>query len=161
MKSPVLDVEGIKKILPHRYPFLLVDRLIAITEKTPGEIVGRAAHACKNVTAGEFFFEGHFPGQPVMPGVLILEALAQTGALCCAAMPEDPPIHRVFFAGLNKVRFKNPVTPGDVLDLKVRIVKNRSAFYWGSGVASVEGKTAAEAEFLAHVDFGQQGRSGK
>ena len=88
-----------------------------------------------------------------MPGVLILEALAQTGALCCAAMPNDPPIQQVFFAGLDKVRFKKPVQPGDILDLEVTITKNRSSFYWGEGVALVDGQMVAQAEVLAHVVF--------
>lgn len=152
-RDPFLDLEGIKKLLPHRYPFLLVDRVLSLTEKAPGEIPGRICRARKNVTGGEPFFQGHFPDQPVMPGVLILEALAQTGALCCAAMPNDPSIQQVFFAGLDKVRFKKPVLPGDILDLEVTITKNRSSFYWGEGVALVDGQMAAQAEILAHVVF--------
>ena len=155
-RNPFLDLEGIKRLLPHRYPFLMVDRVLSLTEKIPGEIPGRICRARKNVTGGEPFFQGHFPNRPVMPGVLILEALAQTGALCCAAMPNDPPIQQVFFAGLDKVRFKRPVEPGDVLDLKVVITKNRSSFYWGEGVASVGNQIAAQAEVLAHVMFGKQ-----
>ena len=149
----LLDLEAIKKLLPHRYPFLLVDRVLHIQEKVAGEISGRTCLAKKNVTAGEPFFQGHFPNQAVMPGVLILEALAQTGALCCSAMPGDPPIEQIFFAGLDKARFKRPVKPGDTLNLEVTITKNRASFYWGKGTASVDGEIAAEAEVLAHLKF--------
>ncbi len=148
-----LDIEGIKKLLPHRYPFLMVDRVMSLTQKHSGVIPGRVCWARKNVSFGEPFFQGHFPNQPIMPGVLILEALAQTGALCCCGLQGDLPIENVFFAGLDKVRFKKPVYPGDVLDLKVEITKNRSSFYWGLGVASVDQTTVAQAEVLAHVVF--------
>ena len=148
-----LKIEEIKKRIPHRYPFLMIDQVIDITEKQPKEIVGRICHARKNVTGNEYFFEGHFPGQAVMPGVLILEAIAQAGALCCSALKEDPPIKQLFFAGVDNVRFKKPVFPGDLLDLKVEMKKNKSSFYWGAGVALVDGEIAVKADITAHITF--------
>ena len=124
-----LDIQEIKKRIPHRYPFLMVDRVINITEKQPGEVVGRVCLAQKNVTGNEPFFEGHFPDAPVMPGVLILEAIAQAGALCCCAVKGDPPIDHLLFSGLDNVRFKVPVFPGDVLDLKVEMKKRDLLFF--------------------------------
>ncbi|MYE07523.1 MAG: beta-hydroxyacyl-ACP dehydratase [Oligoflexia bacterium] len=148
-----LGIQDIKKRIPHRYPFLMVDRVINVMEKQPGEVVGRVCLAQKNVTGNEPFFEGHFPDAPVMPGVLILEAIAQAGALCCCAVKGDPPIERLFFAGLDNVRFKAPVFPGDVLDLKVEMKKRKSSFFWGEGVASVGGKVSVYADLLAHITF--------
>ena len=148
-----LTIQAIKKLIPHRYPFLMVDRVMDIKEKQPGEVVGRICLAQKNVTGNEPFFEGHFPDNPVMPGVLILEAIAQAGALCCCAVEGDPPIERLFFAGLDNVRFKAPVFPGDVLDLKVEMKKRRSSFIWGEGIASVGNKVSAQADILAHITF--------
>lgn len=152
-----LNVQAIKKFLPHRYPFLMVDRVVEITEKTPGDIVGRVCKAQKNVTGNEQFFEGHFPDNPVMPGVLILEALAQAGALCCCAVKGDLAIEQLFFAGVDNVRFKSPVFPGDVLDLRVEMEKQKSSFVWGVGVASVGNKTVARADILAHITFKKNG----
>ncbi len=152
-----LNIQAIKKILPHRYPFLLVDRVEEITENTPGDIVGRVCRAQKNVTGNEPFFKGHFPDNPVMPGVLILEAIAQAGALCCSAVEGDPAIEQLFFAGVDNVRFKSPVFPGDVLDLKVEMKKQKSSFYWGMGVASVGNKIVARADILAHITFKKNG----
>ena len=148
-----LGIQSIKKLLPHRYPFLMVDRVMEIVEKSPGEITGRVCKARKNITGNEFFFEGHFPDNPVMPGVLIMEAIAQAGALCCCAVKGDPPIKNLFFAGMDNVRFKHPVFPGDILDLQVEMKKSRSSFYRGEGVALVEGKVVTRADILAHITF--------
>ncbi len=156
MTSPnpiLLNTEGIKKLLPHRYPFLLVDKVMSLTEESPGQIPGRTCRALKNVTINEPFFQGHFPENPIMPGVLILEALAQVGALCCSAMPKDAPIKQVFFAGLDKVRFKQAVCPGDVLQLEVKMQKTKKSFYWGVGKASVNNQLVTQAEVMAHITF--------
>ena len=105
------------------------------------------------MTFNESFFEGHFPNQPVMPGVLVLEAIAQVGALCCSAVPGDAGIEELYLAGLNNVKFKKPVIPGDNLHLQVEMKKNKSSFYWGAGIASVNGNTAVQADIMAHITF--------
>ena len=148
-----MNVQEIKKLIPHRYPFLMVDRVLEVTEAHPGKIVGRVCRARKNVTGNEFFFEGHFPQNPVMPGVLILEAMAQTGALCCCAVKGDPPIKQLFFAGVDKVRFKKPVFPGDILDLKVEMKKEKASFFCGKGTAFVAGEVAVRADIMAYIVF--------
>lgn len=147
----MLESEEIQKILPHRYPFLLVDRIVEIGEDR--------AVGIKNVTANEPFFPGHFPGRPVMPGVLILEALAQVGAVAVLSRPE----HRgklALFAGLDRVRFKRQVRPGDVLRLEMTLERMRGPIGKGQGLATVEGEVAAQGEFLfALVDAGTAGAS--
>ena len=148
-----LEIEDIKKLIPHRYPFLMVDRVVGLEEKKPGEIVGRVCTAKKNITANESFFSGHFPGRPVMPGALILEAIAQAGALCCCGMPKDPVIKEIFFVGSNNVRFKKPVLPGDILDLKVEMVKQKSSLYCGKGEAFVGPELVARADIMAYIVF--------
>jgi len=134
----MLDVQQIKDIIPHRYPFLLVDQVV---EKESGErVVG-----LKNVTANEPFFEGHFPDYPVMPGVLILEALAQTGAIAVLEMEKNK--GKIgFLAGVDKCRFKREVKPGDQLRLEVEIIRMKGPIGKGKGIATVNGETACEAE---------------
>ena len=151
--SVPLGILEIKKLLPQRYPLLMVDRVLEVIEAKPGQIVGRICRAVKNVTVNENFFEGHFPNQPIMPGIFILEAIAQTGALCCSAVPGDRKIEQLYLAGLNNVKFKKPVVPGDILHLQVEMQKNRSSFYWGISKASVNGETVASADILAHITF--------
>jgi beta-hydroxyacyl-ACP dehydratase FabZ len=144
----MMDLVQIKQIIPHRYPFLLVDRVL---ESTSDEMV-----AVKNVSANEGFFEGHFPNNPIMPGVLILEALAQTGAilvLCSYPVYRDKPF---YFAGLEKVRFRKPVRPGDRLVMKVKLQKQRGVFFKMFGEAFVDDKLVAEAEILANVDLSEE-----
>jgi 3-hydroxyacyl-[acyl-carrier-protein] dehydratase len=134
-----LDINGILDILPHRYPFLLIDR---ITEVEPGV---RAA-GIKQVTINEWFFQGHFPGQPVMPGVLMVEALAQVGVVALLSQPE----HQgkiVFFAGIDGVRFRRMVVPGDTLMLSVELTKMRGRVGKGRGEGRVDGQLAVEGEF--------------
>jgi 3-hydroxyacyl-[acyl-carrier-protein] dehydratase len=140
----MLNIDDIQKILPHRPPFLLVDR---VDELEAGvRAVGR-----KCVTMNEPFFAGHFPGKAVMPGVLILEALAQTGALVMLSMEENKG-KIAYFAGIDKVKFKRQVVPGDVLKLEVEITKSKGSFGVGSAVASVDGTTAVEAIFTFAIN---------
>lgn len=128
----------IMDIIPHRYPFLLID---TIEELEPGE----RALGKKCVSAGEPFFQGHFPGNPVMPGVLIMEALAQVGAVAILSKPEFKG-HTVYFAGIDKARFRQKVVPGDVLMLEITIVKSKGPIGVGQAVAKVNDKKVAEAE---------------
>ena len=133
-----LTAQEIQAIIPHRWPFLLVDK---IDELEPG--VG--AVGVKNVSINEPFFQGHFPGHPIMPGVLIVEALAQVGSVALLSLEENK--GKVgFFAGINSFRFRRPVYPGDVLRLEVRLSKLRGAVGKGMARAEVDGKTAAEGE---------------
>lgn len=135
----MLDIEAIKAILPHRYPFLLVDRVL---ELVPGERVV----AIKNVTANEEFFNGHFPGRPVMPGVLQIEGLAQTGALL---MADDMKGKIPLFAAIDKAKFKRPVVPGDQLRYEVTLTKARRGICWMTGKGYVGEELAVEAELTA------------
>ena len=135
----VLDIVAIKKIIPHRYPLLLVDRII---EMVPGErVVG-----LKSVTGNEPFFEGHFPDYPVMPGVLIIEALAQTGAVM---MLQESEVQIPFLAGIDKARFRRQVVPGDQLRLELVVLRARAGICKMTAKAFVDGELAAEAEIMA------------
>ena len=136
----MLDVQQIKDIIPHRYPFLLVDKVLEQEE-------GKRVVAIKNVTANEPFFQGHFPDYPVMPGVLILEALAQAGAIAVLGLEENK--GKIgFFAGVDKCRFKKQVKPGDQLKLEVEITRMRGAIGKGKGIATVDGEVSCEAEIM-------------
>lgn len=130
----------IQAILPHRYPFLMVDRLL---EVVPGE----RASGLKNVTINEPFFPGHFPGRPVMPGVLIVEAMAQVGAAALMLLEENKG-KLALFAGIDNLRFRRQVLPGDTLLLKMEIIKTRGPIGKGRGTASVGGKLAATGELM-------------
>lgn len=138
-----MDINEILKHLPHRYPFLLVDRVVDME-------LGKSIHAYKNVTINEPFFTGHFPHYPVMPGVLIMEALAQAaGILSFKTTGEIPSEESVFFfAGIDNARFKKPVTAGDQLHLHVEIVRQMRGIWKYSAVAKVDGEVAAEAELM-------------
>lgn len=139
-----MDIAEILKILPHRYPMLLVDRVL---EMEPGQrIVG-----LKNVSANEPFFAGHFPGRPVMPGVLIIEALAQCGGLLLMGGLENPEDKVIYFLAVDGVKFRRPVVPGDQLILELDLVQGRARRGKLKGVARVEGKVAAEATILGQV----------
>ena len=139
----MIEINEIMTLLPHAYPFLLVDRIV---EMDPGKrIVG-----IKSVTYNEPFFPGHFPGCPIMPGVLIVEAMAQTaGILAFRSTPEQKPGQPVYFLGMDNVRFRKPVIPGDQLRLELEVTKHRQAIWGFKGKAFVDGKLVAEAEFLA------------
>lgn len=135
-----LDSVAIRKILPHRYPFLLVDRVI---EMTPGE----RAVGIKNVTANEEFFQGHFPDYPVMPGVLIVEAMAQVGGVTLLSLDEHQG-KMALFAGINNVRFKRQVKPGDVLHMTVELGAFRRGIGTGTATATVDGDVACKGELM-------------
>ena len=140
-----IDITELVKRIPHRYPFLLVDRCEAY--KPSDSIIG-----IKCVTINEPFFQGHFPDYPVMPGVLIMEALAQTGAvLMSKSLDVDVAGKTIFFVSLDNCRFRNPVRPGDVLELHVKVVRARGDLFKFSGQAKVGDKVAAEGEFAAMV----------
>ncbi len=138
----MLDIRGILDSIPHRYPFLLVDRVIEI-------VPGHRIVAIKNVTFNEPFFQGHFPGVPVMPGVLIIEALAQTGAVLMLHDFAQRKEKLVYFAGIDEARFRRVVGPGDRLQLTMEVVKLRSRTCKMKGVAEVDGEIAAEAQILS------------
>ena len=139
----MLDVNEILKYIPHRYPFLLVDRILEI--QGDEKIIG-----IKNVSFNENFFPGHFPNHPVMPGVLICEAMAQVGAIFAHNARGGRDGNKVFvLTGLDKVKFKRPVEPGDQLRLELTCLKRRGSFWKMQGVALVEGKVAAQAEISA------------
>lgn len=145
----LLDARAIQDILPHRYPFLLVDRIVEIT---PGvRIVG-----VKQVTINESFFRGHFPGAPVMPGVLIIEAMAQVGAIYALQQFEDRAEKLPLFSGIDNARFRHPVRPGDTLQLEVTPIRVGGRVQRMHGNATVDGKLVAEADIMSIVaDRGQ------
>jgi 3-hydroxyacyl-[acyl-carrier-protein] dehydratase len=140
-----MDIGKILSALPHRYPFLLVDRVV--------EVVARERiHAYKNVTYNEHFFQGHFPGKPVMPGVLQLEAMAQAGALLAyEGAPFDPSQKVIYLMSFDKVKFRRVVQPGDRLDLFVRIERQKGNIWRLAGEAKVDGQPASEAEMMAMI----------
>ena len=138
-----MDIRRILSALPHRYPFLLVDRVIEL-------VTGERIHAIKNVTFNELFFQGHFPGQPVMPGVLQLEAMAQAGALLAFEISKfDPEKKVIYLMAFDAVKFRRVVTPGDRLDLHVKLLRHKGPVFKLSGEARVDGQLASECEMLA------------
>lgn len=137
-----IDTKGIMELLPHRYPFLLVDRIVALEK-------GKSISGLKNVTMNEPFFQGHFPGEPVMPGVLMLEGMAQTGGIL--AILSDPEMmgRLVYFAGVDKARFRRVVRPGDQLIYQLEMIKQKGKITKMSGKAYVDGQLVTEAELMA------------
>ena len=140
----MLDITAIKEIIPHRYPFLLVDKIIELEE-------GKRAVGIKNVTANEEFFNGHFPDYPVMPGVLIIEALAQVGAVALLKKEENKG-KIVLFGGIRSAKFKRQVIPGDVLKLECEIISRKGPVGIGKAVATVDEKIAVIAELVFAID---------
>ena len=139
IKGKQLDINAIQKILPHRYPFLLVDRIIESSDK---RIVG-----LKNVTINEPFFQGHFPGHPIMPGVLILEAMAQVGGIGALNIPENLG-KLAYFLSIKEAKFRKPVVPGDQLIIEVEIIKKKLSVMQVRAVAKVAGEIVTEAEMM-------------
>jgi 3-hydroxyacyl-[acyl-carrier-protein] dehydratase len=139
----MIEIKEIMAILPHAYPFLLVDRIVEIE---PGKrVVG-----IKNVTYNEPFFPGHFPGRPIMPGVLIIEAMAQTaGILVFNSLPQEDRKKNVFFLGIDNVRFRKPVIPGDQLRMELEITRHRQSIWGFKGKTLVDGNLVAEGDLLA------------
>ncbi len=149
-KTSALSQADILAILPHRYPFLLVDRVLSVSEgPKAGSRVGRRIKAVKQVTFNEPFFQGHFPGNPVMPGVLIIEAMAQAGALAYIK-PEDPKSD-LAIAHVRSAKFRKPVVPGDSLVLEGQVLKDRGHMILVELKGYVEGELVAEAEILAFI----------
>jgi beta-hydroxyacyl-ACP dehydratase FabZ len=141
----VADIQAIMKYLPHRYPFLLVDRVLEIV---PGEKIV----ALKNVTMNEPFFQGHFPGTPIMPGVLVIEAMAQAGGvLFSSEQLKEKQGSLFYFMGMDKVKFRKPVVPGDQIIFEVKIIRQRPKVVKMAGIATVDQKVVAEAELMATI----------
>lgn len=145
--EPGMDIEAILRLLPHRYPFVLVDRVLCLE---PGVRI----RALKNVTINEPFFQGHFPDRPIMPGVLILEGMVQTAALLLARDLSPLDRFRVCFTGFDRTRFRRPVSPGDQLLFEAHLLKQRSSLMKMRATAVVEARLAAETDILALVMTG-------
>jgi 3-hydroxyacyl-[acyl-carrier-protein] dehydratase len=141
--AETIDIEGIIKLLPHRYPFILVDRILEIAH-------GESIVGLKNVTINEPFFQGHFPARPVMPGVLILEGMAQAGGLLAYITNQDMVGKKlIYFAGMDRVKFRQPVVPGDQIIFKLNVLKRKGKIWKMGGKAFVEDKLVAEAQLMA------------
>jgi len=139
----IYGIQEIMSLLPHRYPFIMIDRIL---ELIPGEKV----IALKNVTINEPFFQGHFPGNPIMPGVLIIEAMGQAGAVLAAKSLEQKPNRTViYFMGMDKVKFRKPVIPGDQVVFELKFLKQRAKVFKMAGMARVDENVVAEAELMA------------
>ena len=142
-----LSIHEILRIIPHRYPFLLVDRIL---EMEPG----KRAVGLKNVSINEEFFQGHFPGNPVMPGVLVIEAMAQTAAVCLllSVSAEDRRNRVPYFTGINACKFRRPVVPGDQLRIEMTVLKRKATVAKMAGKATVDGQVVAEAEVMCKLE---------
>jgi len=137
-----IDIKGIMELLPHRYPFILVDRILALEK-------GKSITGLKNVSINEYFFQGHFPGDPVMPGVLILEGMAQVGGILACLSNREMIGKLVYFAGVDKARFRKVVGPGDQLIFKLEMIKQKGKLSKMSGKAYVDDQLVTEAELMA------------
>jgi 3-hydroxyacyl-[acyl-carrier-protein] dehydratase len=140
----ILDVNGIQKILPHRYPFLMVDSILEMERVK--RIVG-----IKNVSINEYYFQGHFPGKPIMPGVLIIEGMAQTGGLLLLLEVPDRESKLLYFVAVDDARFRRPVVPGDQLRIEMTVLSWRATFCKLRGIATVNGEVAAEATLMCKM----------
>jgi beta-hydroxyacyl-ACP dehydratase FabZ len=142
----MIGIQEIMDILPHRYPFLLVDRIVELE-------MGKRVVGIKNVTMNEPFFQGHFPGHPIMPGVLLLEAMAQTGGVLAlkSVPPEDVKKKLIYFMSIDKAKFRKPVVPGDQVRFELEVVKQRSTIVSLKARALVDGTVVAEAEMMAMI----------
>lgn len=149
MAETVYDIRKILELLPHRFPFLLVDRVISMTDPGGPTRAGKKAVGIKNVTFNEPFFPGHFPEMPIMPGVLQIEAMAQLAAIAFYR-PNDPPMN-FMIASVNDARFRRPVIPGDVLQITTEILKDRSPILLVKTECHVDGELVAEATIMAHA----------
>jgi 3-hydroxyacyl-[acyl-carrier-protein] dehydratase len=144
-RATTLDIQKILEILPHRYPFVLVDRVTEVVK-------GKHIRGHKNVSYNEPWANGHFPGRPIMPGVLIIEALAQIGGiLAYASEPFDSSSSLMYFLGIDKAKFRHTVTPGDRLDLEVQVIQHRTNVWKLRGEATVDGTLCAQGELLASI----------
>ena len=141
-QSQAVDINEILRILPHRYPFLLVDRILNIEK-------GKRIVGVKNVTMNEPFFQGHFPGHPIMPGVLLIEALAQVSAVLAFKSADGHEGNLVYFMGIDKAKFRKLVLPGDQLRMEVTVLRKRTLYWKTSGVIYVESNVVCEAELMA------------
>lgn len=157
MQDTVLDIRRISQLLPHRFPFLLVDRVLSLSDPGEPNRVGKKAVGIKNVTVNEPFFPGHFPDLPIMPGVLQIEAMAQLAALSFYR-EGDPPM-TFMIAGVEGARFRRPVVPGDVLRITSEIVKARGAIFIVQTQCHVDGELASEATLTAHISPKKAGQS--
>lgn len=144
MSDSGLSILDLQAVLPHRFPFLLVDRVIELEE-------GRRITGYKNVTVNEPFFQGHFPGRPVMPGVLILEVMAQIGGILAIKTGKGTRRPVVYLTGIDKAKFRKPVIPGDRLHVEVTVVRHKAPFWKMEGKASVDSTVVCEAEMMAMV----------
>ena len=140
----MIDINEIMTYLPHRYPFLLIDRIVEYVENK--RVVG-----IKNVTINEPFFQGHFPGHPIMPGVLLIEAMAQVGGVMALKAETEPSKKVIYFMSIDKAKFRKPVVPGDQVRFELELVKVRSTIRTFKGVALVDGAIVAEAEMMAMI----------
>jgi UDP-3-O-[3-hydroxymyristoyl] N-acetylglucosamine deacetylase/3-hydroxyacyl-[acyl-carrier-protein] dehydratase len=143
-EAALFDINGILNIMPHRYPFLLIDRILDLE-------VGKSVIAMKNVTINEPFFQGHFPGHPIMPGVLIIEAMAQAGGVLLLQQIEDPQSKVVYFMSIDNAKFRRPVTPGDQLRFELEMTAFRRGTCKMTGKAFVQDKLVAGADFMAQI----------
>jgi 3-hydroxyacyl-[acyl-carrier-protein] dehydratase len=147
--TPLYDINTIMTMLPHRYPFLMIDRVEEIIMGTnPNSRIGRKFHCTKNVTVNEPFFPGHFPGMPVMPGVMVVEAMAQAAAIACYNVGESADF---FLASIREAKFRRKVLPGDTLDIRGEIIRDGGTLIISRVVCTVRGQVVAEADVMAKV----------
>ena len=144
MAQMELDILAIQAVLPHRYPFLLVDRILELEK-------GKQIVGLKNITANEEFFQGHFPGQPIMPGVLLLEVMAQVGGVLARKTAEGEGRPTVFLTGIEKAKFRRPVVPGDQLQVEVEVLRRKDPFWKMAGRITVDSVLVCESEMTAMV----------